>query len=438
MIITIDGPAGTGKSTIAKKLSEKLKFSYFDTGALYRSVTYALIKNKIDFEDTQKVSDFLKNDFIYEIKTINEKKYYFVNAEDVTQIIRSNYITENVSKVSSKKYVREKLLSKQRKYAEKNDVVCEGRDIGTVVFSNADVKIYLTAKASIRADRRFKQLIEKHPQDIGTLNKSQILEDIKKRDDQDSNRTISPLKKAKDAYLVDTSNLSIDQVVKKIIKIINKSKKMKFGYRFIKVLSKVILKVFYRFKVYGLENFTKKAAIITSNHVSYLDPPILTAAIKEELHFLARSSLFKVPFFKTILRNLNTHPISFNESNLQTFKTIDRILKRGKKIVIFPEGRRSEEGNISPLLNGVAFLVNLTKTDIIPVYIHGAFEVWGRNRKFPKLFGKISCVFGKSIKYEEFENLERNKKNEYILHRIDNSFNNLKKWCESGFTGPIP
>lgn len=438
MIITIDGPAGTGKSTIAKKLAEKLKFSYFDTGALYRSVTYLLIKNQIDFDDEQNVTKILKDDFFYEIKTINNKKKYFVNNEDVSEIIRSNYITENVSRVSCKKYVRENLLKRQRKYAEVNDIVCEGRDIGTVVFPNADIKIYLTARASIRADRRFKQLIEKYPQDIGTLNKNQILEDIKKRDELDSNRKISPLRKAKDAHLIDTSRLTIDQSVKKIIKKINKSKKMKFGYKIIKILSICILKTFYRFKVYGLENITKKAAIITSNHISYLDPPIITAAIKEEIHFLARASLFKIPIFKTFLKNLNSHPIYANESNLKTFRTVDQILKSGKKIVIFPEGTRSKDGEIQELLKGVAFLVSLTKTDVLPVYIYGAYDVWGKNRKFPKLFGKISCVFGKPIRYEEFENLEKDKKNEYILSRIKDSFYKLKSFSENGFIGPIP
>jgi cytidylate kinase len=438
MIITIDGPAGTGKSTIAKNLAEKLKFAYFDTGALYRSVTYLLIKNGIDFDDEINVTKILNDDFLYEIKTVNNKKRYFVNNEDVSEIIRSNFITDNVSRVSCKKYVRENLLKRQRKYAEENDIVCEGRDIGTVVFPNADVKIYLTARASIRADRRFKQLIEKYPQDIGTLNKNQILEDIKKRDDLDSNRKISPLKKATDAHLIDTSRLTIDQSVKKIIKKINKSKKMKLGYKFIKILCVCILKTFYRFKIYGLENITKKAAIITSNHVSYFDPPILTAAIKEEIHFLARAALFKIPVFKTFIKSLNTHPLYANESNLKTFKTVDQILKSGKKIVIFPEGTRSIDGDIQELLKGVAFLVNLTKTDVLPVYIHGAYDVWGRNRKFPKLFGKISCVFGKPIRYEEFENLEKNKKNEYILSRIKDSFYKLKTFSEKGFKGPIP
>jgi 1-acyl-sn-glycerol-3-phosphate acyltransferase len=270
------------------------------------------------------------------------------------------------------------------------------------------------------------------------LNKNQILEDIKKRDELDSNRKISPLKKAVDAYLIDTSRLTIDQSVKKIILKINKSKKMKFGYKFIKILSICILKTFYRFKIYGLENVTKKAAIITSNHSSYFDPPIITAAMKEEVHFLARAALFKIPIFKTFIKNLNAHPIHANESNLKTFKTVDQILKSGKKIVIFPEGTRSKDGEIQELLKGVAFLVNLTKTDVLPVYIHGAYDVWGRDRKFPKLFGKISCVFGKPIRYEEFENLEKSKKNEYILSRIKDSFYKLKSFSENDFKGPIP
>ena len=156
MIITIDGPAGTGKSTVAKLLAQKLKFSYFDTGAMYRSCTYALIKNQIDIDDKDKVLDFLTNHFQYEIKEKNLEKCYFVNSEDVTDIIRSSYVTDMVSIVSAKEYVRKTLVPIQRKFAEDRDIICEGRDMGTVVFPNAAIKVYLTAKISVRAERRFK------------------------------------------------------------------------------------------------------------------------------------------------------------------------------------------------------------------------------------------------------------------------------------------
>ena len=437
MIITIDGPAGVGKSTVAKLLAQKLKYSYFDTGAMYRAVTYAFLKNEIDIDDEISVINFLENSFNYEIKEENGLKFYFVNNEDVTEIIRSNYVTDQVSLVSAKPFVRKMLVPMQRKFANDKDMVCEGRDMGTVVFPNAEIKIYLTAKISVRAQRRFKEYIEKHPQDIATLDKNQILQDIQRRDEKDSTRKISPLRKAKDAHHIDTSNLSVDGVVKKIIKKIKKQQKIKFAYRFVKVVSRFILKTFYKYKVYGKENVIKGAAIVTSNHVSFFDPSALTVAIDDEIHFLAKESLFKVPILKNLIRALNAHPISGKESNIQTIKEVKNILKTGKKIVIFPEGNRTD-GKITKLLPGVGFLISLSKCTTIPAYIHGAHKVWPRGKKFPKLFGQISCIFGKPIRFEEFEKIDRNKRIPFILARIENELKNLEKWAEDGFKGEQP
>ena len=440
MIITIDGPAGVGKSTVAKLLAKKLNFSYFDTGAMYRAITYAIIKNKIDIENETEVIDLLKNNFHYEIKEKNSLKLYFVNNEDVTETIRSNYITEAVSLVSAKIYVRQNLVPLQRQFADDKDIVCEGRDMGTIVFPEAEIKIYLTAKITVRATRRFNEYIEKNPQDIDTLDKHQILLDIQKRDEKDSTRKVSPLRKAKDAFHIDTSKLSAEMSVKKILKIIKKKKRVNFAYRLVIFLSKLFLKTFYKYRVYGKENLIKGAAIVTSNHVSFLDPSIIGSAIDEELHFLAKESLFKVPIFKTIIKALNTHPISGKESNIQTIKRVKNILRTGKKVVLFPEGTRSFDGKINKLLPGVGFLISLTKCTIIVAYIHGAHEIWKRGQKFPKLFGrnKILCIFGKPIKYEEFEKIDKNKRIPIILNRIETELEKLQKWAENGCKGDLP
>lgn len=437
MIITIDGPAGVGKSTVAKLLAQKLKFSYFDTGAMYRAVTYAILKNKIDIENESLVLDFLQNSFNYEIKEKNGLKFYFVNDEDVSEIIRSNFITEQVSLISAKPYVRQTLVPMQRKFANDKDIVCEGRDMGTVVFPNASIKIYLTAKISVRAQRRFEEFIQKHPQDIATLDKNQILEDIQRRDEKDSNREVSPLKKANDAYHIDTSNLTADGVVKKIIKKIKKQQKIKFAYRLVRGVSRFILKTFYRYQIYGKENIVKDAAIVTSNHVSFFDPSILTIAFEDEIHFLAKDSLFKIPIFRNIIKALNAHPITGKEANIQTIKEVKNILKSGKKIVIFPEGTRTD-GRLTKLLPGVGFLISLSKCTTIPAYIYGAHKAWPRGKKFPKLFGKICCIFGKPIKFEEFEKIDRNKRIPVILARIETELKNLEKWADEGFKGPQP
>lgn len=219
MIITIDGPTGTGKSTIAKLLAEKLGFIHFDTGAMYRCLTYGIIKNKIDVDDPNQLEAYLDT-FSFHIKIINGEKHYFVKEEDVTKAIRGEAVTELVSKVAAIPTVRHHLVTIQRKFADKVDSVFEGRDIGTVVFPKAELKIYLTASPKVRAERRYEELLRKFPQESKTLTLEKVLEDVDRRDNHDSTREHSPLRQADDAVLVDTSNLSIEQVLDKILKLV--------------------------------------------------------------------------------------------------------------------------------------------------------------------------------------------------------------------------
>ena len=309
MIITIDGPAGSGKSTIAKILAHRLSFDFFDTGAMYRAVTYYIIENKINIESEKETKEALLG-FNYEIKTSKTgEKSYFVNDKDVSSQIRMHEVTQKVSEISMKKYIREFIVTIQRKFAENNDAVFEGRDMGTVVFPYADLKFYLTAEPKIRAERRYLELLDKFPELSHTYNFDNILVDIVKRDECDSKREHSPLKRAKDAHLIDTSKKSIDQVIEKILKKVKKYQKkrtrkcpnffsMKPFYAFVLFSLFVCFKIFYRLKVYGLKNYIKGPALIVSNHISFLDPPLIAASCKDEIHFLAKESLFTIPFFK--------------------------------------------------------------------------------------------------------------------------------------------
>jgi cytidylate kinase len=219
MIITIDGPTGTGKSTIAKLLAERLGFIHFDTGAMYRCLTHGIIKNNIDIDDEKPLEDYLDT-FSFQIKIINGEKHYFVKEEDVTKSIRGEAVTALVSKVAAIPTVRHHLVRIQRKFAEGVNSVFEGRDIGTVVFPNAELKIYLTASSEVRAQRRFKELLKKFPEESKTLTLEKVLEDVDRRDSHDSTREHSPLRQADDAHLVDTSNLTIEQVLEEILKLV--------------------------------------------------------------------------------------------------------------------------------------------------------------------------------------------------------------------------
>jgi CMP/dCMP kinase len=216
MIITIDGPIATGKSTIAKKLAERIGYIYFDTGAMYRCVTYALIARNIDFNDPKELAKFLKT-FKFEISIFHGEKRYSVEGEDVSQKIRGEAVTSLVSEVSANKEVREKLVALQRDWAMGVNAVFEGRDIGTVVFPKAELKIFLTGRMDVRAKRRYDELRAKFPKETENLTLEQTSEEIMRRDTYDSTREISPLRQADDAYVVDTSDLTPEEIVDQII-----------------------------------------------------------------------------------------------------------------------------------------------------------------------------------------------------------------------------
>ena len=208
MIIAIDGPAATGKSTSAKLLSQKLGFTYLDTGAMYRCVTLLILRNNIDIKNHNHLDSLLVQ-FQLDIKK-NEKDYlFFLDGEDVSNEIRSTDVTNNVSAVSALPIVRKKLVSIQRKIAENQDSIIEGRDIGTVVFPNADIKFFIIADTIIRAKRR--QLDLKKIGEDKTIDS--LVKEISDRDNYDSQRKISPLSKAIDAIEVNTTNTTIDEQV---------------------------------------------------------------------------------------------------------------------------------------------------------------------------------------------------------------------------------
>ena len=212
MIIAIDGPAGSGKSTIAKLIAEDLGLIYLDTGAMYRLVTLKALNEGIlgDFEKIKKMLNNLNID-------IKENGFYLDNV-DVSDEIRKPIVSENVSDIAAIREVREKMVDLQRKFSESKNVILDGRDIGTVVFPNANVKIFLVADAKERANRRYKELVKKGE----NVKIEEIYENILKRDEIDSTRKESPLKKAKDAIEVDTTSKNIEEVKNEILNICSK------------------------------------------------------------------------------------------------------------------------------------------------------------------------------------------------------------------------
>ena len=224
MIIAIDGPAGAGKSTVAKRLAEKLDFLYIDTGAMYRALTLKALDTKIDIRDTKRLIDMARRS---EIQLINEPDgslKVLLDSSDVSKEIREPRITKHVSDLAKVKGVREIMLKLQRKLGRQNNSVLEGRDIGTVVFPKADLKFFLDADFKERVKRRYKDLKNL---EIKRQTVKNVAADLKNRDTIDSTRKVAPLKKAKDAVYMDTTCLSINEVVEALIKETDRKIKLK-------------------------------------------------------------------------------------------------------------------------------------------------------------------------------------------------------------------
>ena len=299
--VALDGPSGAGKSTIAKKIAAKLGFVYVDTGALYRSIAYYVINNGGDVKNTEQVISMLPGVDV-KLKYKRKAQCVILCGEDVSDKIRTPEISMGASAVSAIPEVREFLFDLQRSIAAENDIIMDGRDIGTVVLPNADVKIFLTASAEERANRRFKELQEKG--DPSTY--EEVLKDINQRDYNDTHREIAPLKKAEDAVEVDSTSMTLDETVDAITAIIEektgarppekkerkplldftgyppvkRGKKLNpvklFFYNLLRYIVIFLLKCWYDLKFEGVENVPKDGSnIFASNHRSMLDPVLV-------------------------------------------------------------------------------------------------------------------------------------------------------------------
>ena len=218
-IVAVDGPAGSGKGTITKKVAEKMNLTYIDTGAMYRCVTLECLNKDILPEELEKIENVLNNIDI-KFQKDGEKDLVFLNGENVTEEIRTTKVNSNVAKFAAVKIIRDKMTPLQRDMGKIVDVIMEGRDIGTVVFPDADVKVFLDCSMEERANRRYKQNIEKGIE----CTYEEVYESIKERHRLETERDVAPFVQAEDAIYLDSTNLTIEEVVEKIVKIIEEKR----------------------------------------------------------------------------------------------------------------------------------------------------------------------------------------------------------------------
>ena len=419
--VAIDGPSGSGKSTVAKGVASALGFFHIDSGAIYRSLAWWM----------ERQTESLPNldCFTYHIVEKEGKFFHFIGDIDVTVEIRAPYISQRSSEIARYSQVRKRVNELQREIAIGRSVVIEGRDIGSVVFPNAQIKIFLTADIDERARRRFEELKLK-----GSLNPlEEVKNDLIERDERDRTREDAPLIQSKDAVAIDTTNMTVGEVIEKIVTLAKIERAPRFWkllvgeqrsgaqtlYKIVVFVTYLIYRALYRFEIEGLENYPEGAAIIAPNHSSFLDPPAMGVACPHEVHCLAKAYLFKNRILGWALPRINTHPVMGDGSDLGVLKKIAEFLHQGKQVIIFPEGSRSKDNQVAPLKRGIALLASMAKCKVVPVKITGAYEAWPRGKKFPKLWGKIRVIFGKPLDWKDYEIRSPNKKEMQILFTKD-------------------
>ena len=405
-IVAIDGPAGTGKGTMAEILSKKYNLVNIDTGAMYRCVTLEMLNKNIGLDDDEKIAEMLKTIKI-EMSNDGGKQRVLLNGEDVTQQIRSQEVSANVSPVSSIKQIRLAMAGLQRKMGQGKDVIMEGRDIGTVIFPTADVKIYLDANVEVRAQRRFKQNQEKGID----MSYEEVLDNIKKRDKNDMEKEMGALKVAPGATVIDGSNMTIKQVEKNISKIIDKKikdkKKEEKMYKIrpettwkkieraiIKKIIYAFYKLAFRIEKVGEENVPmEEPIIICANHLNMWDAVGLVTATKRRILFIAKEDLFNNGFLNWIAHVFDVIPIKRGMRDMEAMKRCLGALKEGKAVGLFPEGTRRGLEKGAKVQNGAAYMALKTKVKVVPVGIQGTF----------KPFTKVTLNYGKPIDYTKYD-----------------------------------
>lgn len=403
--IAIDGPSGAGKSTIAKELAKSLGFIYVDTGAIYRTVGLYMYNIGVSTEDTEGIVKNLP-DVQFELKYEDGTQKMYLCGEDVSDKIRTPIIAKYASVVSAVPAVRAFLLETQKKLARENNVIMDGRDIGTVILPNADVKIFLTASAEARAKRRVDQLAEKGE----IVPYEEILASIKERDERDSGRDIAPLKPADDAVTLDTSDYTLEESIAAAKKIVDeklaakktnakKKDKNKGGfYRFLRKILAPIIRCGMRIHTYGSEKEQAEGPLIVcANHTAMLDVLSLAFSFKRQLRFLGKKELFKIPLVGAFFRALGAYAVDRGTGDVAAIKKTLSILEEGEIVAMFPQGTRYMyvDPAETEVKSGVGMMVYRSKANVQPVFIRV------KNYKY-RFLRKKEVIIGDPIRYAEF------------------------------------
>ena len=402
--IAVDGPGGAGKSSVCKQVARRLNLLYIDTGALYRTVGLYVKRAGIDPADRESVVASLP-DLKIGVRAEEGRQIILLDGVEVGDEIRTQEISMYASRVSAIPEVRAKLLDYQRGFAEEYDVILDGRDIGTVIFPDAQVKIFLTASPEARAHRRYLELTAKGVD----VSEEAVLAEMNERDRADSTRESAPLVAADDAVTIDTSDLDFEGSVEAVIAQIKakryaltpekakKNRKEKRSYRFFYYTLGWIIRFFHRIKVTGRENVPRSGGfVLCSNHIAILDIFSIGASVPRPINFLAKRELFKVPVLSFLIRSAGAIPLERTKTDLGAIRRSVELAANGNLVAIFPQGHRQPGKNPADteFKSGVALVAYRAGVPIIPICIRM------KGQKY-RIFRRTEIIIGKPLNQED-------------------------------------
>lgn len=459
MIIAIDGPAGAGKSTVAREVAKRLGMRYLDTGAMYRAVTLLALEAGLVPDRIGEVGALAARARLRVVEQDNDLSRVFVGEREISEEIRGPLVSQHVSLVSADPAVRAVLTQRQREEAALGNVVLEGRDMGTVVAPQADVKVFLTASVEERARRRQAQLQAKG------VNSSleQLVREIEARDAYDSSRVVAPLRKADDAVEIDTTSMTIDEVVNAICALaeakcgkcvercgdFTSSQSLnsqstnsrptssqstepakwrlcgmikgpmdtllyRVAYAFVPELWRFV----FRMKIEGVENVPLTGPVVLAcNHRSNLDPFFLGSACPRMVHFMAKAELWKVKALGKLVEWMGGFPVRRGEADRQAVRRAFAILDAGGVLGVFPEGRRHRDlarGPLGDIQPGISLFSLYDDVVTIPVVMEGTEKVAvGRRLAFPQ----VRVAFGPPLELPD-KSLPRSERASETVRRL--------------------
>lgn len=372
-IIAIDGPAGAGKSTAAKLVAARLGLAYVDTGATYRLVALRALEGGVPLHHGGALGELARDTM--EQCRLGDGQTLHYNGRPMGQEIRTPEVSEATSIVSTRPEVRRVLVEFQRRLVPPHGAVVEGRDIGTVVWPDADLKVYLDARPDVRADRRVSE----------TGRSDAVRTEVHERDARDAARPVGAMRPAPDAVLVDTSDLDADVVADRIVELL-RPRRPDILYAVVRGALAGLLRVVFRLEIDGRERIPSRGPVILApNHRSLIDIPVAAATTKRKVWFMAKEELFASRVSSALITRLGAFPVRRGRPDRAPLQRALELLRQGEVVGIFPEGTRTPGARFDDLEEGFAYIALRTGAPVLGVAISGTEAVFPPGKKLPQL-----------------------------------------------------